>query len=632
MSRPLIAPSDVISTVTGVIQQIIQAQVFFPAKTFQDAVEKATKNIFAAQTEQVRAPLIEVVSVYAFSGQALYGNAALPDFVNRLGELMAQAAVPLWALSLAILGIAALTRNAVGLGYGTGDVAGEAARWFFVALASGNGIAIVNLTHNGFGALTGAVIGLGGMASAAQLVNGFIPTASAAGILPLLMLVVGVIIGVITIVVLAVTYIARYALLLAVAGLAPLAIACEGIPFTRFVFRDWLSMFLRLELLQVVNAFILVLFANFGAFMVTRGGVVGSVMSLVMMLGLSSAIISVNTGVFRQVFGTALDAAAQVKAAGDQLMRVVGAVAGVALTASSGVPVGSLGVPTTGTNASNSANSDGVYMPSRDSSGAGEAGTGSGSASGPGTVSALVQAVGRATGNPLLRGFTEGAAYDQQVSSVARMANQHAESAARRAEQLAREMGATDAGDIDTISASVTAPYYGRSPEDMRRAHRENAPLLRSMARQYGSAGRAAAVAGYGSFGQMANALAEERLGPSAGDARGIASTPGPIKRWTDSPPDFMQPGGQHLLPYDFGVGASIALGTNGNPSNAPHWSQTAHSLRQAYGVSYVQGVLSRLREESLSEREVMALVDRQVETHPPLGGVVSRFWIPDVN
>jgi hypothetical protein len=637
LQLPAVAPGNLISNVQNIVNQIIQAQVFFPARTFQDAVEKATKNIFTTQTEQIRGPLIEVVSVYAFTGQAIFGNAALPDFVARLGDLMSQAAVPVWGLSLALLGLAALTRNAVGLGYGTADVAGEASRWFFIALASGNGTAIVNLVHTGFGALTGAVIGIGGMASAAQLVNGFIPTRAAAGILPLVVLVIGVIIGVITIIVLAVTYIARYALLLAVAGLAPLAIACEGIPFTRFVFRDWLSMFLRLELLQVVNAFILVLFANFGTFIVARGGVAGSLMSLVVMLGLSSALIAVNTSVFKQVFGTAIEAAAQVKAAGDQLMQAVGAVAGVALTASTGMPMpqaaagaaggvgssaagvsGASAMPPTSAWASSSASSTEPYSTSfagaagpaaagsgegapsaasgagaavhNDSgatrgarsgaapgaaagrsssahgtdagsmptdamgapsaghsnqaadadadakpgaagaagatgraSGAGQAGNSGHADSGGGAMSRLgeyAQAVGRATGNPLLRGFGEGAAAAQHerqdARSARRIVDQQTDMVQRRAEQLARDMGATDADDIGAISSSLLAPASGATPaqarREVQRAHQDNAPLLRSMSRQYGSASRAAAVAGYDSFGEMAVAMAEERM------------------------------------------------------------------------------------------------------------------------
>jgi hypothetical protein len=130
------------------------------------------------------------------------------------------------------------------------------------------------------------------------------------------------------------------------------------------------------------------------------------------------------------------------------------------------------------------------------------------------------QAVGRATGNPLLRGLGEGAAAAQHARQDARSArrivDQQTDMVQRRAEQLARDMGATDADDIGAISSSLLAPASGATPaqarREVQRAHQDNAPLLRSMSRQYGSASRAAAVAGYDSFGQMAVAMAEERM------------------------------------------------------------------------------------------------------------------------
>src|SRR5207237_3216366 len=122
----------------------------------------------------------------------------------------------------------------------------------------------------------------------------------------------------------------------------------------------------------------------------------------------------------------------------------------------------------------------------------------------------------------------------------------------RRAEQLARDLGAVDADDISAIASSVTAPYNGYSPEQMRRAYQNRAPLLRSMARQYGSPARAAAVGGYDNFAQMASAMAQERMrDPNVASSVGVPSQPMPIRQWTSSPPSVTDPGSQNMLPYD---------------------------------------------------------------------------------
>jgi hypothetical protein len=320
------------------IQQIIRYffQIFFPANTFREAIEGAARAIFEGTVEELRDPLTVVLDVAIFENGAVFGNVALPGELSAVADIMTRAAVPLWALSLALMALSVLTRQAVGMGYGSNEVAVEAVRWFFIALASGNGFVLVSFVHAGFGLLAREIAGLNSVSAGAMvdaLLRGAVDT-------PIIILIIMVFIAIITIFVVIITYVARYAITLAIAALAPVAIACEGIPYLRFVCRDWLSMFLRVELLQIVNLCVLVLF---GHMMLFGGadGLVGSILRMVAMVGLASALIGINTAVFKQVFGVAIEAAQQMRFAVEQLVGGMAAVAGMALT---GSPAPMLGI------------------------------------------------------------------------------------------------------------------------------------------------------------------------------------------------------------------------------------------------------------------------------------------------
>jgi len=527
---PIVAKTDIqqggiISTIQNLFNYVINATVYFPAKTFQEAVEKATRNIFTGQLDLLRAPLREVIQVYAFANAAVFGNLAIPSEVRTIGTRLTQAAVPIWVLSLVLLGMAALTRSAVGMGYGTTDIAVEGARWFFIALASGNGASIVNSVHTGFGALTYAIASAGGSVSAGEFVGAFIPSLDAAKGWPILVLVIGAILGVITVVVLAVTYLARYTLLLAITGLAPLCIACEGIPFTRFIFREWLSTFLRLEFLQIINVTVLVIFKAIGFLAAAHGGgITQAILLITVMLGLSSTLIGINASVFKQVFGTAIDVVAQMRSAGEQMVRVMGQLAGVAVGLASGGAAAPL--PALASAGALGANAAGAGM----SGDIPQATHGSAQQESSPNTAGIARALGNATGSPFLRGVADGAWAtmdgQRQRAAAGRVVEQQRQAEQRRAESLAREMGATSSVDIEAISQSITNPPTGRSSEAMAQAHRDNTDLLRGMVREYGNPARAAAVGGYPSFAALAVAMAEERLGEAQGDASQMASTP----------------------------------------------------------------------------------------------------------
>jgi hypothetical protein len=616
---PHLAQGGIISAVQSLFSYIINATVYFPARTFQDAVEKATRNIFAGQLDLIRGPLQEVLHVYAFTGAAVFGSVALPGEVKAIGQRLTQAAVPLWVLSLVLLGLAAMTRTIAGAGYGTNVLAIEVMRWFFIALASGNGVGIVNQTHNAFGALAYAIASSNGTVSPAEFVAAFIPNLAAARVMPLIILVIGSIVGVIVIVILAITYIARYALLMAITGLAPLAIACEGIPFTRFVFRDWLSMFLRMELIQIVNVMLLVLFKSLGLLAAAKGSsVTQAILMIAVMLGLASAVIAINTSVYKQVFGTAI-------AAGEQMMQVAGVLIGSAMASDK--------------------------LPSLRSVGAGAASS-QGTSAAPSTeqsnsTSSLARPLGN-TRMPMLsnfmRGYADGATAQrdgsQRQAGAARMADQQHERDMSRGRALAREMGATNPDDIDAIANSIVQPPSGKTSEQMMRAHRDNADLTRRMAQTQGGPARAAAVSGQGqfsSFGDMAIAMANERLNANSNSNTNTNSESAgsfaeqmraaPVHTWQSTPPQLTDPGGQTMHAFDFGIGATLAREVGAHPSHAPLWANQAHGLRMAYGENFVQGLAQRAQHEHMTEAQLMHAVDQHIETEPA-PRPVKRFWL----
>ncbi len=626
LPHPLSAPVDphlaqggIISAVQSLFSYIINATVYFPARTFQDAVEKATRNIFAGQLDLIRGPLQEVLHVYAFTGAAVFGSVALPGEVKAIGQRLTQAAVPLWVLSLVLLGLAAMTRTIAGAGYGTNVLAIEVMRWFFIALASGNGVGIVNQTHNAFGALAYAIASSNGTVSPAEFVAAFIPNFAAARVMPLIILVIGSIVGVIVIVILAITYIARYALLMAITGLAPLAIACEGIPFTRFVFRDWLSMFLRMELIQIVNVMLLVLFKSLGLLAAAKGSsVTQAILMIAVMLGLASAVIAINTSVYKQVFGTAI-------AAGEQLMQVAGVLIGSVAA----------GQSLTSSMAGAAASSSASATPAQNAS-----------ATAP-EPSPLARPLGN-TRVPMLsnfmRGYADGANAQhnagQRQSNAGRTAEQQQEREMSRGRALAREMGATNPDDIEAIANSIAHPPPGKTSEQMMGAHRDNADLTRRMAQTQGGPARAAAVSGQGqfsSFSDMAVAMANERLNSntnSSSTAESVGSfaeqmRAAPVRTWQSTPPQLADPGGQAMHAFDFGIGATLAREVGAHPSHAPLWANQAHSLRMAYGENFVQGLAQRAQHEHMNEAQLMHAVDQHIDT-APAPRPVKRFWVAE--
>jgi hypothetical protein len=568
-----------------IIQNWINARIWFPAETFIQAITEATEAIFTAQLEAIKEPMKSVLGFILFGGVAIFGNAALPDQVARLGEYMVAAAVPLWALSLAIMGLSVLTRNAANMGYATNDLAMEGVRWGLICLASGSGLVIVNLVHSGFNALNGAVASIG-QGSAGEIVDLLLP-ASLSGGVPLLVLVLGILIAFITMLILTVTYAARYVMLLAIAGLAPLAIATEGIPFARIVFRDWTGMFLKVELLGVLNTFILVLvavIAEAAASATGPGGMIAALVSIILMVGLSSAIVGVNLSVFQDIFGLAMNMANQ----------AVSALAFAATFLASG-GASALGV------------GEGMFT----AAGAGQ----------------LASGLGQSLDSPVLRsagrGLTSGALsagvlplfgdtdeqthslkpYDTNLSTDGetgqrtndRIAVQRQQWQRRADEAFADHLGVRWDGERAQVmqARNRLAVAWGR--EGAEQAMTAAAPTVRAMVDAVGSPDTAARTAGFDDFSQLTEAVASHYAARS-GRAPVAPHTASPVSDWLHKAPLPSSTG--RLTPWDFGAGIEIADALKQPSVEAPLYAKMVQHIRSnAGGINSAREAIALARD-----------------------------------
>ena len=85
------------------------------------------------------------------------------------------------------------------------------------------------------------------------------------------------------------------------------------------------------------------------------------------------------------------------------------------------------------------------------------------------------------------------------------------------------------------------------------------------------------------------------------------------------------------MTPYDFGVGATLARSTQSSPTHAPHWAQTAHDLRMAFGEQYINELLSQTQQQPVNERQLMAQIDTHMSDTPAVRSV-HRFWLPNMH
>jgi hypothetical protein len=203
-----------------------------------------------------------------------------------------------------------------------------------------------------------------------------------------------------------------------------------------------------------------------------------------------------------------------------------------------------------------------------------------------------------------------------------------------RGERFARyTLGADSPDDARYIAGQLSSPPDGTSVSQMQQAYEAVAPIARDMARQYGSPTRAAAQGGYGSYGEMATALATERLRAQGQDSfvntNGASGAPGPVESWTSTTPGPSQ----GMTPYDYGMGAMVSGQLGAHPATAPEWARTVQSLRQASGDHTAQGtVLNRFVDQMQAgqfgnERDAMRWLETAVQQQPASNGQSIDLW-----
>lgn len=241
-----------------------------------------------------------------------------------------------------------------------------------------------------------------------------------------------------------------------------------------------------------------------------------------------------------------------------------------------------------------------------------------------------------------LRGFGEGAAVGNLMRRQdAPGAGPPGDGGSRgdllqtRGERFARfALGADTPSDAKHIAAQLTHPPNGYSTSQMREAYEAVAPTARDMAREYGSPARAAAQGGYGSYGELVTAMADERLrvegyGASAQATPAVGGQRGPVEAWTSAAPG--QAGG--MTPYDYGMGALVSGNLGARSGATPEWARTMHSLRQAYGDHTATGTVFSNFVAQVSagqfgnEREARQWLEQQTQQQPPSSGQRVDLW-----
>jgi hypothetical protein len=606
----------------GIIQRIIntiQATVYFPAKTFQLAVEGAARATFTQQIREMRAPLAEVLGIMHFSAVAMDGGVA------GIAANMTKAAVPLWGLSLALMLLAVIARQATSSGYGTGQLGEELVKWFCICLASGNAYSILLKVHDGFGALTNAA--LGGTGAADGLVDKLLLVASPTHVvvqpeLPLLILIVGVVIALVITLTLALAYTARVAMLFALAAIAPLCVACEGMPPLRFVFRDWLGMYLKVELIGVLNAVILTTGGTLLATLKLNGG---GLVGLAGAVGLAAALIAINVSVFQQVFGTAVSIAGRVGEAVGSVVALAtgvgmfGATGGFGGLAASGSALGSGGgnaalgggemmgaLPAPGESMTGAASGSSTGSGSADYAGPGSSRSGaraqdfspqsqtpsrafkgggaSGSWSASGTTrlpsegalraTALAHVMGQATGSKLARAAAAGGWMGDQVARRAEQAVRDEGTAQR---ETAGDFGARSAHDRQAVAQALAGGVGGMTHEQTQAAATKAAPFLRDMAERMGGTGPVTHALGADDFGGAAAAVTHAAGQTSGWIPVGRDGGLGLAQSLAETPTDSANWSGMQFA--DYGRGLEIAQRL-GRMEDATAWSWRMQNMR----------------------------------------------------
>jgi len=620
-------------TIREVIETIIRAQVFFPARTFQAAVENTASAIVGREVNQMRQDLAVVTG--AFVNGSAFNMGVLRGEALSLGRRMQDATAPILAIGLAIAVLSALAGNAVGAGPGLPSLGQAFVRWLFIALVATNAIALLSLAHGAFNHLASYVIA-GVRVDPWRFASMVLPQIAGPTIGTLIFMFV---FAMVVIVIVGLGYLARWVMLMLLTVIAPLCVASASLPYGSMIFGQWLMLYLKAELLHIANVLIL----GLGITVASSEPFIG----IAVALGLVGILVTLNMGMFKDVFGGTIAVVSGMLTVGAMALPVLGKF-GAALAVGVGAANKVLGSNQTSAGGSNSASASGPGSASAAGAGASSAGTGGvlghlGRAlvktmGDPDTYRQMQQA---ARGNPLISmvgGVASAGAMISQAQTEAAV-GQPDGAYAGAARDIGKRIGLESPEGIAKIASAIKggATVGGKKVYGTQVAQglRRSAPMLKALARAYGGSERAAAALGYNDFADLAISTAAPD--PSATQSQKPADVLGPqVSGWLEQLPPMASTSWDKMTPFDFAAGAFVARVTGANAEREPLWARSMQSLRTIFGDGYVRGLIQQVANERWDERKLMAEIDR-VRKHPESTGVTSfeghkvyRFWTHD--
>jgi len=627
-------------TIREVIETIIRAQVFFPARTFQAAVENTTSAIVGREVNQMRQELAVVTG--AFVNGSAFNMGVLRGEALSLGRRMQDATAPILAIGLAIAVLSAIAGNAVGAGPGLPSLGQAFVRWLFVALVATNAIALLSLVHGAFNHLASYVIA-GVRVEPWRFATMVLPQLTGPTIGTLIFM---FIFAMVVIIIVGLGYLARWVMLMLLTVIAPLCVASASLPYGSMIFGQWLMLYLKAELLHIANVLIL----GLGVTVASGEPFIG----IAVALGLVGILVTLNMGMFKDVFGGTIAVVSGMLTVGAMALPLIGKF-GAALAVGAGAASGAL--KALGSNQTSAGGSSSASASGPGSASAAGSGSNSASASVPGSASAIGQALVKtmsdpdtyrqmnqaARGNPVLNmlgGLTSAGEMISQAQAEAAV-GQPDGVYANAAREIGKSifLGLPPSEGIAKIASAIKdgASVGGKTLDGAQVAQglRRSAPMLKALAKAYGGNERAAAALGYSDFADLAISTAAPD--PSATQSQKPADVLGAhVSGWLEQPPPVTSTSWDKMTPFDFAAGAFVARVTGANAEREPLWAHSMKSLRTIFGDSYVQGLIDRVAKERWDERKLMDEIDR-VRRDPGSTGRTSfeapqvfRFWTLD--
>jgi len=375
---PGFAPRNPVQGAVQTIVNIIQHVLVFPTRSIQEAIEKAFAGMLSANVRGVAEPLTGVLGRTILSTPNLRS-----DFFEFTWTQVRNISFLFWPLTLGLVALVVMKHTALAAGWQSESWGELVFEWAIVVLLAGTSLYWADGINRIANALTRAVLELTAANAAIppEGLGGFVTRTlfgAAVGLATpgptLLMAFVMAIMGFLILIALVMQYFARYALLFVLVSIAPLALLGEILPMTKWLSRLWVKGFVLVELLQPVNA-LLIMFTVIAVRVLLTGP--GHVfVQFMVAAGVLSALITINYAVIRLTFSGIAEvwsqAAGTVQALWTLVASLVFATGGAAL---GGAAAGAAGGSAAGTVAS----------------GGGGAGAGGG---GAGRLSRAVEAMG----------------------------------------------------------------------------------------------------------------------------------------------------------------------------------------------------------------------------------------------